>query len=36
MILDNTIIKEFEEAGAILHGHFVLRQAAQQHLHTMR
>ncbi|WP_353287892.1 orotate phosphoribosyltransferase [Wolbachia endosymbiont (group B) of Gerris lacustris] len=24
MILDNTIIKEFEEAGAILHGHFVL------------
>ncbi|TNK94657.1 orotate phosphoribosyltransferase [Wolbachia endosymbiont of Leptopilina clavipes] len=24
MILDNIIIKEFEEAGAILHGHFVL------------
>ena len=24
MILNNTIIKEFEEAGAILHGHFVL------------
>lgn len=24
MILDNTMIKEFEEAGAILHGHFVL------------
>lgn len=24
MILDNTIIKEFEEAGAILYGHFVL------------
>ncbi|CCE77849.1 MULTISPECIES: orotate phosphoribosyltransferase [Wolbachia] len=24
MILDNTIIKEFVEAGAILHGHFVL------------
>ncbi|OAB82224.1 orotate phosphoribosyltransferase [Wolbachia endosymbiont of Laodelphax striatellus] len=24
MILDNTIIKEFEEAGAILQGHFVL------------
>lgn len=24
MILDNPIIKEFEEAGAILHGHFVL------------
>ncbi|MEC4735298.1 MAG: orotate phosphoribosyltransferase [Wolbachia endosymbiont of Halictus tumulorum] len=24
MILDNTIIKEFEGAGAILHGHFVL------------